>query len=128
MPARFHSLRQPGLSVIVAGFQNMDPRLAEPAATPANAMPSPTVLCSRRAKAPAWAEPWVATVRIMAETAQVRALFRAEFDMVRVSPRRVLRFVHRRLIDGLFQPAVNHSSQHSRQPAIWAQNGLPKGL
>ncbi|MBB4017636.1 hypothetical protein GGR16_002670 [Chelatococcus caeni] len=41
--------------VIVAGFQNIDERPAEPAATPENDMPCPVALCSRMANEPACA-------------------------------------------------------------------------
>jgi len=41
--------------VIVAGFQNIEERPAEPAATPANEAPCPVALCSLMAKEPAWA-------------------------------------------------------------------------
>ena len=48
------SLTMPLNWVIVAGFQNID-ESEPPAATPANEVPCPYVLCSRIAKAPALA-------------------------------------------------------------------------
>jgi hypothetical protein len=45
---------KPGVCVIVAGFQNIEDK-APPAATPAKASPCPTVLCSRKPNAPAFA-------------------------------------------------------------------------
>src|SRR5690348_4149177 len=48
------SLTMPLNWVIVAGFQNID-ESEPPAATPANDVPCPYVLCSRIAKAPAFA-------------------------------------------------------------------------
>src|SRR5260370_36376439 len=47
-------MTKPGVCVIVAGFQNIEDN-APPAATPANASPCPTVLCSRKPNAPAFA-------------------------------------------------------------------------
>src|SRR6267378_6929189 len=45
---------KPVVCVIVAGFQNIEDN-APPAATPAKASPWPTVLCSRKPNAPAFA-------------------------------------------------------------------------
>ena len=54
------SVPMPGVFVIVAGFQNIDDRPADPAATPAKDAPCPVALCSRKANAPACARAVVA--------------------------------------------------------------------
>src|SRR3954447_18608852 len=46
-------LCQPGFMVMVAGFQNIEPRPPEPEAAPAKDMPCAWALCSRTAKPPA---------------------------------------------------------------------------
>ena len=57
MPVTLKLDCQPGLSVMVAGFQNIDDTPPPPAAAPAKAMPIGTAPCSCSAKAPAWAAP-----------------------------------------------------------------------
>src|SRR6187397_50942 len=93
------SLTMPLNWVIVAGFQNID-ESEPPAATPANEVPCPYVLCSRIAKAPALACA-VAMIRIPRAVPARSGPFHPRRD-IDWSPARLRPYGHRdpRLNDG----------------------------
>src|SRR5215216_875173 len=84
-------LCQPGFIVIVAGFQNIEPRPPEPEAAPAKDRPCDCALCSRTAKPPASA-PEPSAVSAARETVAA-ATERYKSFIVKTRPRDPVFFV-----------------------------------